>query len=115
MKEKDMQVMKLYPEEREKSLRDNRMVRYVTQADYDIGGTHVFCWLCEPYGENAAAEDYIVTVCLYSSPCGLLSLEFDDCHTAEGVFDLIVRYEISPYHMEDILEDREIHTTIRYL
>lgn len=86
-----------------------------------MGGTHVFCWLSEA-DISAPDEDRISSsvqgvaeVSIYSAPCGLMRIVLPDHDTAREVFSLLTRYEVSPYHVEDILEDREINATLYFL
>ena len=92
-------------------------LRHLAEADYFVSGTHVFCWLCQgdPVRTRTDLAALPPLVCIYSSPCGIIRLQFQDDDTAAEVFSLITRYEVSPYHVEDILEDRDLNFTLQYL
>lgn len=83
---------------------------YVKESQYIIGGVQTFCWLVRTDTRPAT-----FSVMMYSAPCGLMEIRPCDEETAEEVFHLFTKYEVSPYHAEDIIEDREIRASIRFL
>ncbi len=93
---------------------DSELSLYVKESQYNIGGVQTFCWLVRTdhhHKELPAA----FSVLMYSAPCGLMEIKLLDRETAQEVFNLFTRYEVSPYHVEDIIEDREINASIRFL
>ena len=88
---------------------------------YRLGGVYVSCWLCEGLIPDTmpdsvrSALGYTHSVVVYSIQNGIISLDFKSLSEALEVFALLTRYEISPYHIEDVLEDRELVALIRRL
>ena len=95
------------------------LFRCISQQAYTLGSVQVMCWLCEgiiPDLQSYDGQDgYTHSVGLYSLQNGLVCLDFKSALEAREVFSLMTRYEVSPYHAEDVLEDREIAVRIRYL
>ena len=91
----------------------------LSQKSYNLGGVQVYCWRCRggtPFiAEGLPSTNDSHTVCLYSAPCGLVCIDLPDEAVALEVFELMTRYEVSPYHAEDILEDREIPAVFHFL
>ncbi|MBO5042352.1 MAG: hypothetical protein J6D87_05250 [Clostridia bacterium] len=83
---------------------------YIQESQYIIGGVQTFCWLVRTDSLPAT-----FSVMMYSAPCGLMDIRLFDEETAKEVFHLFTKYEVSPYHAEDIIEDREIRASIRFL
>ncbi len=87
---------------------------HVKEAQYHIGGVQTFCWLVKT-NRHHNEPPATFSVLMYSAPCGLMEIKLLDRETAQEVFNLFTRYEVSPYHVEDIIEDREINASIRFL
>lgn len=113
------------PRDREMTYDEGAVFRCLTRAAYKVGETRVICWLCENSRRDPSVEgertdpkevpDQGYSVGIYSAQSGLLRVDFSCRAVAREVFDLLIRFEISPYHVEDVLEDREITAEIRYL
>ena len=87
---------------------------HVKESQYNIGGVQTYCWLIRT-DPRLTDRTSSFSILMYSLPCGLIKIGFPDLPTAEEVFSLFSKYEVSPYHAEDIIEDREIPATIRFL
>ncbi|MBE6586531.1 MAG: hypothetical protein E7645_08475 [Ruminococcaceae bacterium] len=93
----------------------------ITGQCYRIADTLVYCWLCEATSEDSSGHHRlrinrtVHEVYLYSAPCGMLRISSPSTEIAEKVFSLLVKYDVSPYHAEDILEDQELPVRIQYL
>lgn len=93
----------------------------LSQQVYMLNTVRVVCWLCEGIIPGAMGDEaqnevvYTHTVGLYSHQSGLVCLDFKSFASALEAFSLLTRYEVSPYHAEDVLEDRDIVARIRYL
>lgn len=95
-------------------------VLQVTRQSYRIADTTVYCWLCRSAEDTDPDHPLrppkaLHAVYLYSAPCGLLRITAPTAEMAEDIFSLMVTYDVSPYHAEDVLEDRELPVTVQYL
>ncbi len=105
---------------REKQL-SSPLFQCLAQQTYMVGNVRVFGWLLEGSLLQGTAytpqseEKFTHTVGLYSLQNGFVCLDFKSLPQAHEAFSLLTRYEVSPYHAEDVLEDREIFARIRYL
>ncbi len=89
------------------------------EDSYTVGHRRVTCWLCEHRSpvtdprEDGNALVYRIVV--YGEGSCLMTITTDMDTVAETVFNLLIKYELSPYHVEDVLEDRGIKVDVRRL
>lgn len=90
------------------------------EVGYTVGHRRVTCWLCEhrspvaaPREESKRPSSYRVVV--YGEGDCLMTIATDTDTVAATIFDLLVKYELSPYHVEDVLEDQGIEADVRRL
>ncbi len=87
------------------------------EGHYFVGHTRVRCWMCACLPKGARSEEPLQDhrVILYGEGVGLMEIRPTDPEDADEIFALLTKYSLSLYHVEDVLEDREISATIRMI
>ncbi|MBQ9780741.1 MAG: hypothetical protein IJW00_07325 [Clostridia bacterium] len=97
-------------------------INLLSECTYTVGQTRVYCWLCK-YDAQSKEEGKLGTgrslpscrLIMYAGQTCLMFIETATLEEGELIFDLMRRYELSPYHVEDVLEDRELQAYIQRL
>ena len=91
-------------------------IKLCGECTYTVGQTRVYCWFCTYDAQSG--EGCSLPLCrliMYAGQTCLMCIETASFEEGELIFDLMRRYELSPYHVEDVLEDRELQANIRRL